>query len=137
MSTKKVILTKENQDFGFAIHHFTTETLLKQILIFLFIILIYNFFRSWTEGNPRWHHHIIFLGLLNHKAFEKKQKAYNSSPFHEKFSKLWKHLWSLTVLEICYGMYTFNKEYQAVIEVSGEYRLKNFCLGSFHKKYGI
>ena len=34
-------------------------------------------------------------------------------------------------------MYTFNKEYQAVIEVSGEYRLKNFCLGSFHKKYGI
>ena len=30
-----------------------------------------------------------------------------------------------------------NKEYQAVIEVSGEYRLKNFCLGSFHKKYWI
>lgn len=31
-------------------------------------------------------------------------------------------------------VYTFHKEYQAVIEVSEEYRLKNFCLGRFHKK---
>ena len=85
MSTKKVILTKENQDFGFAIHHFTTETLLKQIVTFLFIIFLEAGPRE-TPRTPVTSSYYI-LRPIESQSLRKETKGVQFEPFSREVFK--------------------------------------------------